>query len=81
MKQDPGSRLWIAEAEYSRHLVRCLLGRAPMRDATLALERDARGPCLMQRPSPFLVIARIGVTPACNGQQCRSARHWSELPG
>ena len=37
MKQDPGSRLWIAEAEYSRHLVRCLLGRAPMRDATLAL--------------------------------------------
>jgi len=35
MKQADARQLWIAEAEYARHLARCLLGRATLRDATL----------------------------------------------
>ncbi len=35
MQQDPRSMLWIAEAEYARHVARCLAGRAPLRDLSL----------------------------------------------
>jgi len=37
MRQVNEPILWIAEAEYGRHLARCALGRAPWRDVTLAL--------------------------------------------
>jgi D-aspartate ligase len=37
MQQSTGPVRWIAEAEYARHLARCLLGRAPWSDAGLAL--------------------------------------------
>lgn len=37
MQQRNDSVLWIAEAEYARHLARCVLGRAPWRDALLGL--------------------------------------------
>ncbi len=37
MKQSDRGALWIAEAEYARHVARCVLGRAPLRDAMLAL--------------------------------------------
>ncbi len=36
MRQSTESRIWIAEAEYARHLARCLVGKAPWRDALLA---------------------------------------------
>ena len=36
MRQSADKALWIAEAEYARHLGRCALGRAPWRDALLA---------------------------------------------
>lgn len=35
MRQADDPVLWIAEAEYARHLARCTLGRAPWRDVTL----------------------------------------------
>jgi predicted ATP-grasp superfamily ATP-dependent carboligase len=37
MRQSTECVRWIAEAEYARHLARCLLGRAPWSDAGLAL--------------------------------------------
>ena len=37
MRQSTDRVRWIAEAEYARHLARCLLGRAPWSDAGLAL--------------------------------------------
>lgn len=37
MHQVDEPTLWIAEAEYARHLARCALGRAPLRDAALGL--------------------------------------------
>jgi predicted ATP-grasp superfamily ATP-dependent carboligase len=37
MTQTAGHRLWIAEAEYARHVARCLTGRAPVRDLRFVL--------------------------------------------
>ncbi len=37
MRQTTERVRWVAEAEYARHLARCMLGRAPLRDATLAI--------------------------------------------
>jgi predicted ATP-grasp superfamily ATP-dependent carboligase len=37
VRQSADRVLWIAEAEYARHLARCLLGRAPWSDARLAV--------------------------------------------
>ena len=37
MRQSTDRVRWIAEAEYARHLARCLLGRAPWSDVGLAL--------------------------------------------
>ncbi len=37
MRQTTERVRWVAEAEYARHLARCMLGRAPWRDATLAI--------------------------------------------
>jgi len=55
MRQSTERVRWIAEAEYARHLARCVLGRAPWRDIGLAfgsrrtwsvLEREDLGPFL-----------------------------------
>jgi D-aspartate ligase len=37
MRQTTERVRWVAEAEYARHLARCVLGRAPLRDAMLAI--------------------------------------------
>lgn len=37
MRQSTERVRWVAEAEYARHLARCMLGRAPWRDARLAI--------------------------------------------
>jgi len=37
MRQSGERKLWIAEIEYARHLARCLIGRAPWRDALVGL--------------------------------------------
>lgn len=37
MTQQPRPVRWIAETDYARHLVRCLLGKAPLADMSLAL--------------------------------------------
>jgi predicted ATP-grasp superfamily ATP-dependent carboligase len=61
MQQGAERCLWIAEAEYARHLLRCLAGRAPLRDATLAFGARRTWTVFDRRDMrPFLSLLGIG---------------------
>lgn len=62
MRQTDGSVLWIAEAEYARHLARCALGRAPLRDLWLGF--SSRRTWSVFDPTDLRPIAaRLGLSP------------------
>ena len=57
MRQSTDRVRWIAEAEYARHLARCLLGRAPWSDAVLALGASRTWAVYSPTdPGPFLSL-------------------------
>lgn len=60
VRQQRDSVLWIAEAEYGRHLLRCLLGRAPWRDMWLGFGGN-RTWSLYDTTDLQPLLARVGV--------------------
>ena len=65
MRQSTDRVRWIAEAEYARHLARCLLGRAPWSDAGLALGASRTWAVYNPAdPGPFLSL--LGLRSACS---------------
>lgn len=67
MRQADGRTLWVAEAEYARHIARCVIGRAPWHDATIALGAH-RTWSVFNRSDlrPFLALA--GIRPRMAGK-------------
>lgn len=60
MRQQADPVLWIAEAEYARHLARCALGRAPLRDALVGFG-GKRTWSLYDASDIRPLLARLGV--------------------